>query len=377
MTKKLYEYNGYWLWQRSDTPIYYIAWHPRGRKGWRRKSTGTQDFELAKQRLVEWVSARAGPLRDQAPENVRVADVLHHYAESVMKGRPSYAQTRSGSRALLAFFAEHDVVFVSDLTLDVQDRYIEWRRDQIRARGHAGSNGTIGRDLDVLSAAVREYWKRGYLLNPPWIRNLPPPAPRDRVLEPDEWRRLLAECHEPHLRLFCQLAVHTLQRPGAIFHLTWKQVDLQQRRIDFLAPGVTQTNKRRPVVPINGTLWRVLSKVGPGAPDGHVVTYKGRPIKNVRKSFAKACERANLSQVTPYVLRHSGATWMAASGVPMRQISGMLGHSQQRTTEQWYAKHRPEFLKDAAGALDRLFGEGGPTARQRAPAHPIGDPPGC
>jgi hypothetical protein len=38
----------------------------------------------------------------------------------------------------------------------------------------------------------------------------------------------------------------------------------------------------------------------------------------------------------------------------MRQIAGMLGHTTQRTTEL-YAKHAPEFLYEAASALDHMF----------------------
>ena len=39
----------------------------------------------------------------------------------------------------------------------------------------------------------------------------------------------------------------------------------------------------------------------------------------------------------------------------MRQLAGMMGHSEITTTEM-YAKHSPEFLQAAAGALDELFG---------------------
>ena len=47
---------------------------------------------------------------------------------------------------------------------------------------------------------------------------------------------------------------------------------------------------------------------------------------------------------------------MAAAGVPLRQIAGMLGHTEQRTTEL-YAKHHPDFLQAAASTLETLFGD--------------------
>ena len=80
----------------------------------------------------------------------------------------------------------------------------------------------------------------------------------------------------------------------------------------------------------------------------------GRPVKSIKTAFRAAARRAGLEDVCPYTLRHTGATLLAASGVSMRQISGFLGHTTERTTEL-YAKHRPEFLMDAAATLDELF----------------------
>lgn len=86
---------------------------------------------------------------------------------------------------------------------------------------------------------------------------------------------------------------------------------------------------------------------------------------------AKACRQAGLQGVTPYVLRHTGATLLAAAGVPMRQVAGMLGHSTQKVTER-YAKHRAEFLLEAAETLENLFGEKArsPVLSKRSPKLP-------
>lgn len=201
------------------------------------------------------------------------------------------------------------------------------------------------------------------------------PPPRERFLRPQEIRALLSECHEPHLRLFVLMMLHTLQRPGAIFDLKHEQVDLELDRIDFLPPGRLQSTKRRPVVPITKTLRPELERAIASSQTGHVLEYKGQPVKSVRTAFEKACQRAGLEGVSPYVLRHTGATLMASMGVPLRQIAGFLGHSHQKTTEI-YAKHHPDYLQDASEALDRLHEqyaagipgssntEASPTARQ-------------
>jgi integrase len=56
--------------------------------------------------------------------------------------------------------------------------------------------------------------------------------------------------------------------------------------------------------------------------------------------------------VTPHILRHTAASWMAEGGVDMFRISRFLGHSDTKVTERRYAKLHPDFLADAAEALD-------------------------
>jgi integrase len=59
-----------------------------------------------------------------------------------------------------------------------------------------------------------------------------------------------------------------------------------------------------------------------------------------------------LPWVTAHVFRHSAASIMAESGVPMTEIATMLGHRDSRTTERIYARLAPDFLRRAAGALE-------------------------
>src|SRR5690606_30709259 len=100
---------------------------------------------------------------------------------------------------------------------------------------------------------------------------------------------------------------------------------------------------------------------------GFIVEYKGAPVREIKHSFRQACKRAGLGKdVTAYTLRHTGATLLAAAGVPLRQIGGMMGHSEARTTEL-YAKHSPDFLKEAASALDAIFEFKDDLRAKRAP----------
>lgn len=358
---RLFEYQGHYLVKRTDTPHYHIYWCRPGTRRVRRKSAHTADLEEAKQRLIEFVHERHRP-RDGSPDTVSIHDALNEYIERNLAGKPSQSQARYALGHWDAFLERRDLMFVSDLTLDQQDAYIEWRRTSLIAAGHTGSNGTIARELAIMRAALREFWKRGLLDRAPYVKGLPPPPPRERFLQRDEVERLLAACQEPHLRLFVLISLHTLQRPGAVLELRVEQVDLARSRIDFLPHGKVQSHKRKAVVPITSALRPSLEAAVDSSTSGYVIEYRGDRVRSIRNSFSSACERGGLNDVSPYTIRRTGATLLAASGVPLRQIAGMMGHTDTVTTERHYAKHAPEFLQDAAASLDRMFGDRQPPA---------------
>ncbi len=80
-----------------------------------------------------------------------------------------------------------------------------------------------------------------------------------------------------------------------------------------------------------------------------------KPVASVRTGFEAACRRAGLAGVTPHVLRHTAATWMAQNGVPMWDVAGFLGITLDVPT-RIYAKHSPEHLRRASSAIGRLGG---------------------
>lgn len=238
--------------------------------------------------------------------------------------------------------------------MDRQRHYIKQRKRDIKANGFTASNGTVNRELVVLRAAFNFAEKCGRVLDTPHVQLLPEPPPRDQAITARDCRRLLAACRKPHLRLFVLMALHTLQRTSTLLSLRVEQVDLVRSRIDFHPPGKPRTVKRPPVVPITRTLWPELAKAVRESQSGYVIEFDGKPVKSVRTAFRTAARKARLKGVAPIDLRHSGATLLAAAGVSMHQIAGMLGHSHLRTTER-YAKHRPDYLQQAAETLDELF----------------------
>jgi len=173
------------------------------------------------------------------------------------------------------------------------------------------------------------------------------PPPRDRWLTKDEARALLTGCTEPHVRLFVILGLMTVARMSAILEAQWGQVDFEHQTIDY---GTGWGNKRRAIVPLNDEAFRTLQAAHALRSSDYVIEFRGNKVGTVKNGFAAACRRASLTGVTPHILRHTGATWMALDGIPLAEIARMLGDS-EATVEKVYAKHHPDYLRSAARAL--------------------------
>jgi integrase len=91
----------------------------------------------------------------------------------------------------------------------------------------------------------------------------------------------------------------------------------------------------------------------------------GRPIdaRNLRKrSFADLLTRAGVKAVRFHDLRHTAATLLMASGVPVKAISEMLGHADISITLRVDSHVLPDTHEQAAATMDALFSHETETA---------------
>src|SRR6202035_5271412 len=134
--------------------------------------------------------------------------------------------------------------------------------------------------------------------------------------------------------------------------LEWDRVDFGGKTINLHDPTRPRTKKGRAVVPINRTLMAALQEARTGALTPYVIEWNGKPVKSIKHALARAGQRCGLPWVSAHVLRHTAACLMAECGVSMDRIAAMLGHSDSRITARVYAKFSPDFLRDAAEALE-------------------------
>ena len=162
------------------------------------------------------------------------------------------------------------------------------------------------------------------------------------------------------------LAITTGLRAGELCGLRWREVTgdtLAVRRAIGKAPGGwaagdTKTGHGRRTIALPVRARAALEVLDPGEPDAPVVTDQlGRAMTPQDLSRVWRTIRAELGWPTMRLhdLRHTAATAMLASGVPLEVVSRILGHAGIAITLSTYAEVVPELHRDAASALDRML----------------------
>ena len=222
----------------------------------------------------------------------------------------------------------------------------------------------------LLRAAERE-WK--------WIEKSPVikiPSIRDRRvrwLEPVEAKRLIDECPEP-LKSVVRFALSTGLRRSNILNLEWQQIDMQ-RKVTWIYPEDSKSGKAIGVA-LNATACRVLrSQIGRHHKWVFVHTepsYRndGTPVAAVRKmrtdsntAWRAALKRAGIDDFRFHDLRHTWASWLIQSGVPLSVLQEMGGWESIEMVRR-YAHLAPNHLTEHAKQIDAIFDSYVPNTSQ-------------
>ena len=78
----------------------------------------------------------------------------------------------------------------------------------------------------------------------------------------------------------------------------------------------------------------------------------GAPLK-----FEEPVKGVDPAEWTPRELRHSFMSALSDSGIPIEEISRLVGHSSTSVTEQVYRHQIRPVIQERAIAMDRLFGQ--------------------
>lgn len=332
------------LWQHPDSKRYYITWTV-GTRSFRR-STRLTDYGEAQQVLAAFVLQQGGRPAS-TPGEIGIGTLLNSYYDRHAQHLPSEERIRIAIAHLKAFYGASAVTLV---TARNHERYIA----HCRAEGKA--DGTINRHLGALRAALRFAVKSGDLQSAPFVPSLREPPPRPHVLSAPQVEALLkaarSDAEYRHVEAFIEIATQTGARRSAILQLTWDRVDLKAGTIDFRMPGVAHTRKRRAVTGVSQKLVTFLKSVKKRSTGETVIEYRGKPVAAIKRAFKSVAKLANLSHVTPHVLKHTFVSQALKVASPWT-VSGMTATS-IRTLQAVYGKHMVEDQKKAAEAMARL-----------------------
>ena len=78
--------------------------------------------------------------------------------------------------------------------------------------------------------------------------------------------------------------------------------------------------------------------------------------------------------MAPRELRHSFVSLLSDNGIPLEEISRLVGHSSTATTEAVYRKQIRPVVQTGAVTMDRIFGPGPKDAEDQADRTAQGTP---
>jgi hypothetical protein len=327
-----------YLDKRDGSPNWYIYEYDERTGQCRRFSTRTTDRSRAETKLAEHIIRLP---QQQIINDATLVKIVLRYYELHGKGRFS-AET---IKRVLALVVEHEP----------ETRLYAWPIDRQKefAQKCGRTPSTHRRYMGIVRAAVQWTFDRGEIPTMPPIYK---PRARDaagvRPFTVDELRKLFAAAVNEHERRFLLLCTANAPRPGAVMQLTWDRIDAETHVVDYDVPGREITKKRRaraPLCPTAATYLEAHRSIGP------VVQYRGRALKGFKMTFKRLSERASVTG-TAYGIRKAVAIWLRRESVHEWDIKGMLGHRIDGETER-YAQYRPEYMRGAADAVERLLRE--------------------
>lgn len=126
--------------------------------------------------------------------------------------------------------------------------------------------------------------------------------------------------------LYCGLRV------SEVTNLSFGDIDLDNRKVRVRGKGEKQRFPRLSNAAVNSLkLFMDQSQRG-NIPSSDTQVFE-ISIRRIQQFLERASRKAGIQHVTPHMMRHSFATHLLQSGVSIRYIQNLLGHSSLNTTE--------------------------------------------
>ncbi len=258
---------------------------------------------------------------------------------------------------------KHLKPFFGHLNIDEIDVYlIEQFKAQQNRKGYAPA--TINLHLAYLRKCLQCATEWGLIEKNPAsaVKKVKDDAEKWTFLDFEEAEAFLAAASEKWRPVFL-VTLETGMRRGEMLGLRWRDVDWTNHLINVrhtLYKGELQTPKSkgsRRAIPRTERVYEALSALRkrPSAlEEEHVFSSDaGTPLNggNVRRAMAATLKRAKMRWVRFHDLRHTFASHLAMSGIPIRTIQQLMGHEGLEMTLK-YAHLTEGHQRDAMDKLE-------------------------
>jgi site-specific recombinase XerD len=350
-----------YLYQRKDRDgvprgSYWVKYYVNGRAI--RESTGTEKEGEARRFLKdrEGRVATGAPMLPRADRVMfeEIAQDLRDYYETT--GKRSWNEVRARFDHLAAFFAGYRAAAIgaADIT-----RYVKQRQGQ----REQPANGTLNRELSVLSKMMRLAYENGKLLRLPVIRKLKEAAPRAGFFEREAYEAVQRHLPED-LRVASAIAyTYGWRMLDEVLPLERRQVDLDAGTLR-LDPGRTKNEDGR-VVYLTPELRVILAAQVERVRIverqlGRIIPYlfphlrgrrrRGERRQDFRKEWTTACKMAGVPGMLRHDFRRTAVRNMVNAGVPERVAMKVTGHKTRSVFDRYHIVS-PADLQDVARRL--------------------------
>ena len=325
------------------------------------KSTKTSDKQKAKRIHDTWAGEIAQgsflPRADQKRYEELVEDLKQHYRNTECR---DMVEVEKRLKHLDAFFSGTRAAKIDP---SMVGRYVEHRKAQRAA------NGTINRELGILTRTFRLALENGHVTRVPVIRKLKEAAPRQGFFEREQFAAV-----RKHLPDDLQVAATVAYTYGwrtqsEVLTLERRQLDLEAETLR-LDPGTTKNDDGRLVFltpelktllsaqvervkALEKKLGRIIPYLFPhlGQRGGHINRRLVGTMKtDFRKAWVTACKRASIPGALRHDCRRTAVRNMVNEGVPERVAMKVTGHRTRSVFDRYHIVS-PADLKEASRKL--------------------------
>ncbi len=334
-----------------EDPIWWGKFYLNGRPV--RRSTGTNKKSAAIRQLRHWEGnpRDADPQKDRVTVDELAQDYLNDFR---INGKKSLEQAEGYVDRILKAFGGRRAVTIT--ATEIRQYVVERQSEEY-------ANATINRDMSALKRMYSLGIQAEKITRRPYIPHLDERNVRKGFI--GDLEQLAVMEHLPFvLQVMADTAYTYGWRKEELLGLQWSQVDLDDGII-HLDTGTTKNEEGREVILTAGlrSKFRELCaqtqalelKLGQRIP--WVFHRRGKPIKDFRKAWKTACEKAKVGKRYFHDYRRSAVRNMEKARVPRSTAMKVTGHK----TESIYTRYAvvdPEMMEDATKRIEQRAGLG-------------------